>query len=145
MGYELAEYLFSKKEGKKRVSLDEIESHRGLGRAAVLGVLTGTPAGSLVGGYIGKKYADKLDEEGDYRGEKNGKKLIRKAGIAGAIGGAAVSAPLAYATSRKGRGGRAAVMAAGLGAVGAGFGARRNTRERLNKRSLREAGVDIIE
>ena len=68
-----------KKEDK--VLLEDVDSHRGLGRSLVFG---GTPG--AVGGYVGKKHADKLDREGKSDEEiKN--ETTKKAAKTGALTG----------------------------------------------------------
>jgi hypothetical protein len=135
-GYEYAQRIYSEEKKKRRVRLDEIESHRGLGRASVIGALTGGGAlPAAIGGYVGKKYADELDEEG-----ASDKEIITKSGRRAALAGGAITGSLgALATAvARPKDVKRTMAIAGIGtlgsALGAAAGARKNSRERLKKR-----------
>ena len=91
----ILERMFSKKnkENKRRgnkIALEDINSHRGLGRSAILGAL----APGMIGGYAGKKAANKADKEG-----KSDEEILKKAQKTGAIGGAIPGVALGAGTS----------------------------------------------
>ena len=132
------------KKGKKhRISLDKVNSNRGLGRSMILGaVIPGA-----VGGYAGKKAAEKADKEG-----KSDREIVEAASDRGMKVGAAVGGGLglahtlrSMAVAPKGYVGRNAVyglgrsaIIAGAGALGGYLGAKKNTKRRLEKRAYLE-------
>ena len=150
-GYEYAQKEFGKKkyrEDRKRERLEDIDSHRGLGRAATIGLLTNNLPATLIGGYMGKKKAEELDDEGksDHEIKRGAGKHAAKwgAGI-GAAMGAAGSAASAHLLRKFGIPvSRAAATASGAlggalwGGTGAYLGARKNTEKRIEKRILKE-------
>jgi hypothetical protein len=136
--------MFSeKKKSKNGVYLEDVNSHRGLGRSFLIGGL-----GGAIGGYAGKKAANKADAEGLSdkeilkRATKKGAKVgAITTGLAGAVG--SIPAALMY----KAGGNKVAAaavpivnggLAAGLGAVAGHFGAKKNTKTRLAKRAEME-------
>ena len=91
----ILERMFSKKnkENKRKgnkIALEDVNSHRGLGRSAILGAL----APGMIGGYAGKKAANKADKEG-----KSDEEILKKAQKTGAIGGAIPGVALGAGTS----------------------------------------------
>lgn len=91
----ILERLFSKrnkekKDKRNRIALEDVNSHRGLGRSAILGAL----APGMIGGYVGKKAANKADKEG-----KSDEEILKKAQKTGAIGGAIPGVALGAGTS----------------------------------------------
>lgn len=142
-GYEYAQKIYSEEKKKRKVRLDEVESHRGLGRAAVIGALTqGGALPAAIGGYVGKKYADELDEAG-----ASDKEIITKSGRRAALAGGAISGTLgAIATAAaRPKDVKRVMTIAGIGtlgsALGAAAGARKNSRERLKKRRNLENSI----
>lgn len=137
-GYEYAQREYSDKKKKKR--LEDIESHRGLGRAAVIGALTGGGVlPSAIGGYAGKKYAEKLDREGASDGKIITGSARRAALVGGginAVGGLGLMA-LAGKRDRKAAAAITALGTAG-GALASAAGARRNSIDRINKRNRKD-------
>lgn len=143
---------FAKKEKKpnkkKRRALEDVESHRGLGRSILLG--GPSPAGAL-GGFAGKMKANKLDKEGKSDKEilegasKHGAKVGAGLG-AGLIAGKAISEAIAYPKGMK----KLAVsgnlvpaaLVSGFGALGGYLGAKKNTKTRLEKRKYRKVEED---
>ena len=148
----LNEVIYSK---NNRTRLEDIDSNRGRGRSAVIGLL----APGMIGGYMGKKEAEKADNEG-LEDREIIKRAERKGGKSGAIAGAACSVPLAltsiYGADKLARFakrngvkvsrpaaiagtlGKSAMLTAGamgLGYLGGKLGARKNTRTRLEKRA----------
>ena len=155
-GYEYAQKEFSKKKKRyrDRERLEDLDSHRGLGRAAAVGLLTNNLPATLAGGYLGKKKAEELDDEGksDVEIKRGAGKHAAKWGagigaVTGAAGGAAAAgllngayrgmgiplrlSPAALATS-------GAVGGALWGGTGAYLGARKNAEDRIEKRNRRE-------
>ena len=133
------EKLFSSsdKEEKKRkhkIRLEDINSHRGLGRSLIISGLSGGGLAGTLGGYGGKKYVEKLDKRGDY----TDRELVTKASRAGALGGAALGTGMALI----GKNYKAIPVVAGLSAIGAAAGARKNTRARLEKRRMIEDNME---
>ena len=114
---------FSEGEKKKRkIRLGGIQSHRGLGRSAILGVIVP----GMVGGYIGKKKAEDLDDEG-----KSDAEILRGSRKTGAIAGAATGAALGLSVGRSVGSG---LFGVATGALGGYLGSDKNTRTRLKKR-----------
>lgn len=110
-------------DGEKRaVRLGDIQSHRGRGRAAVLGAIVP----GMVGGYIGKKKAEELDDEG-----KSDAEILRGSRKTGAIAGAATGAALGLGVGRSVGSG---LFGVSTGALGGYLGSDKNTRTRLKKR-----------
>lgn len=133
-----------KSKKKKRRALEDVESHRGLGRSILLG--GPSPAGAL-GGFLGKKKADQLDKEGKSDKEilegasKHGAKMGAGVG-AGLIAGKAIGEAIASPKGMKklaisGNIVPAAVVG-GFGALGGYLGAKKNTKTRLEKRKYRK-------
>ena len=133
--------FYSEPEGNRggaRIRLEDIKSHRGLGRSFIGGL-----PGAL-GGYVGKKAADRADAEG--KSDEEIKKIAAKkatrtgAAIGGAIG-LANAASSGFVLHKVGAGGRKIAtnavrdiaIATGLGALGSRLGAKKNTKERLKK------------
>lgn len=117
---------FSDGEKKRAVRLGDIQSHRGRGRAAVLGAIVP----GMVGGYIGKKKAEDLDDEG-----KSDAEILRGSRKTGAIAGAVTGAGLGLGIGRSvGRG----LFGVATGALGGYLGSDKNTRTRLKKRKEME-------
>lgn len=146
--FEINQREFAKKENKpkkKRRPLEDVESHRGLGRSLIVGLPSG-PGGAL-GAFLGKKKADELDAEG-----KSDREIIRGAsnyaagagaGIgAGLLGGKMISDAIMLPKGMK----KAAIVgnlvplatATGFGALGGYLGAKKNTKTRLEKRKYRK-------
>ena len=135
------------KNKKRKVYLEDVNSHRGLGRSIILGA----GPGGAIGGYFGKKAADKADREG-----KSDREIKEIAGKSGAKYGAAAGAGIGLANAArravfagKGNVGRALLYGAGnaavfggLGALGGYAGARKNTSRRLEKRAAKEREQD---
>lgn len=114
-------------EGEKRkIRLEDIQSHRGRGRAAVLGAIVP----GMVGGYIGKKKAEDLDDEG-----KSDAEILRGSRKTGAIAGAATGAALGLGVGRSVGSG---LFGVATGALGGYLGSDKNTRTRLKKRKEME-------
>lgn len=113
---------FSDGEKKRAVRLVDIQSHRGRGRAAVLGAIVP----GMVGGYIGKKEAEDLDDEG-----KSDAEILRGSRKTGAIAGAATGAALGLGVGRSVGSG---LFGVATGALGGYLGSDKNTRTRLKKR-----------
>jgi len=120
------------------VRLEDIKSHRGLGRS-LIGGLPG-----VLGGYAGKKAANKADAEGKSDEEIKKiatKKAARRGAAIGSAFGLANAAIDGYVLKKAGAGGRKIATravrniagAVGLSALGAGLGAKKNTKERLKK------------
>lgn len=131
-------YLFSEEKKKKKPSLSRINSHRGLGRAILTSVPTGS--GSLIGGYVAKNKADELDAKGLSDDEiligakSHGGKIGALTGAITGIGSAAVkhkSLPIAIASG---------LGMAGMGYVGGSQAAKVNTKARLRKRRAKMRG-----
>lgn len=136
--------FYSEPEGNRggaRTRLEDVKSHRGLGRNFLVG---GGVEGAL-GGYVGKKAANKADAEG--KSDEEIKKIAtKKATKAGALIGGTGALASAIVDDRMlkkldytklGRVGIAAgTLAAGTGlsALGARLGAKKNTEVRLKKR-----------
>ena len=118
---------------KKRKSLKDVDSNKGLKRAILTAPLTG--GGSLVGGYLSKEEANKADEEGE-----SDEEIVRRAkskGLkAGAItaGGMNLLAALAAPKSEKMKVVSGLPIAVGFGALGGRNAAGVNTKARLKKR-----------
>ena len=127
---EFQETLFSKKNKKNSPKLANIDSHRGLGRAAVVGGM-----GGMVGGYVGKRKAEELDEAGASDSE-----IIRKSSEHAAKAGAAAGALQGMGFGAATRNPLLMVSGAGAGAVsgaaGAYLGARKNAQSKIAKRRL---------
>jgi hypothetical protein len=145
--------MFSKDSEKKKshngIYLEDINSHRGLGRSMILGaVLPGA-----IGGYAGKKAANKADNEGlsDREILKKAKRKGSKVGaLAGGLAGAVTSVPFAAAAHHFTGGNKLATAAvpvalstvgAGVGALGGYLGAKKNTKTRLAKRAQMERNI----
>lgn len=134
---------------EKRIKLSDIQSHRGLGRALLLG--GGIVPGAFAG-YAGKRAADEADEEGlsdveikkaaTKRGAKVGAMLGgATVGALGGLSGVALSHRIAKKLGTKARIGVGLASAVGsglggaaVGALGGYLGADKNTRTRLKKR-----------
>ena len=116
-------------EDEDKVYLEDVNSHRGLGRSAILGGY-----GGAVGGYAGKKYAEKLDREGKSDREimRESTKRARRvgAGIAG-VGGLAVG----LGSKMGAKAVPLAVANAAVGGVAAHLGAKKNAKTRMEKRA----------
>jgi hypothetical protein len=127
---EFQETVFSKKNKKNSPKLANIDSHRGLGRAAVVGGM-----GGMVGGYVGKRKAEELDEAGASDSE-----IIRKSSEHAAKAGAAAGALQGMGFGAATRNPLAMIAGAGGGAVsgaaGAYLGARKNAQSKIAKRRL---------
>lgn len=135
--------FYSEPEGNRggaRTRLEDVKSHRGLGRNFLVGGVEGA-----LGGYVGKKAANKADAEG--KSDEEIKKIAtKKATKAGALIGGTSALVSAIVGDRKlkkldytklGRAGIAAgtlAAGAGLSALGARLGAKKNTEVRLKKR-----------
>lgn len=127
---------FSKKEEKKSeekkntryVALEDVQSHRGLGRSLILSA----PVGGVgaVGGYIGKRAANKADSEG-LSDKDIYKKSVTAARRSGGLLGAAVAAGATKTVA-------GTAVGAVIGAASASMGAKKNTRKRLEKRAFKE-------
>lgn len=131
------------KKRKNKVYLEDVNSHRGLGRSIILGA--GIPG--AVGGFVGKKKADEADREG-----KSDREIKEIAGKTGAKTGALVGGALGLANTLSGAAGSpkgyvgrsiayglgATAGLGGLGALGGYLGARKNTSRRLEKRAAEE-------
>lgn len=142
-GYEVEEEReFSEKEEdskkvRRKVSLKDVNSHRGLGRSYILGGY-----GGAIGGYVSKGKANKLDEMGatDLEIKEGAIKRGRNVGAAAGAGMAALSSiPYlkAEGVDKKTKAALALLAAgagAGAGALGGHFGAKKNVRTRLEKR-----------
>ena len=129
------ERIFSKKNKKKRerVDLEDVESHRGLGRSLLIGGLPGA-----VGAYTGKDAANKAAKEGksDEEVVKAASKRGRNVGAAlGAAGTLAAIPSLKYLPKKKAiaLGALAAAGNVGAGALAGHLGAKKNTEDRLKK------------
>lgn len=129
-GKELVEKLYSEKkeERKHKISLEDINSHRGLGRATLLAVPS--YGGSLVGGYVSKKVADSADREG-----LSDEDIKKKAEKYGAITGMGTGAAIGL---MKGHNLLSTGIISGLGALGGYLGANKNVKVRLKKRKEME-------
>lgn len=138
-----------KKPKKKRRPLEDVKSHRGLGRSLIVGLPSGF--GGAVGAFLGKKKADKLDAEG-----KSDKEILKGATKHAAAAGAGIGAGLVGANivgssimAPKGMK-KAAIVgslaplaaATGFGALGGYLGAKKNTKTRLEKRKYRKIDDD---
>ena len=88
----------------------------------ISGALGQLGAGGLAGRYVGKREVEKALEEGDDL-ETAKERGLKKAAIAGAIGGGAVQG---LAGARMGAAVPAALIGAGRGALGGYFGTKRN-------------------
>ena len=110
--------FYSDGEKKRAIRLGDIQSHRGRGRAAVLGAIVP----GMVGGYIGKKKAEDLDDEG-----KSDAEILRGSRKTGAIAGAALGLGV-------GRSVGSGLFGVATGALGGYLGSDKNTRTRLKKR-----------
>ena len=131
-GYEYAQKEFAEKEKdeeKKKKKKYKNESHRGYGRALIVGGIQGG-----AGRYAGKREVEKALEEGD--DIKTAKKRgLDKATKVGAIGGAGIgvirgaTAGPGGAGQRIGRAVGAGAINGALGAAGARWGTSRNNRE----------------
>lgn len=142
--YELGENnevrMFSSNEKKnsRKVALEDVNSHRGLGRAILFSPFDG--GGGLVGGYVSKDEADKADLEG-----ADDKEIIRRAGKKGrkygAITGGVIGAGTGLQAGLPGMIVNGAV-GAGIGAVGGRNAARVNTKARLKKRARMEEKLE---
>lgn len=136
------EKMFSeKKRNRNNVALEDVDSHRGLGRSVVVPtLLTGIPSGvgGAVGGYVAKRHAEKLDREG-HSDEKILKGAKRRGGEAGAIGGAALGLGAGLAFKKAGLNPAIpTIVGAAGGALGGYLGAGKNTKDRLMKRRMKE-------
>lgn len=154
-GYEYAQKEFSKKKKKNNSGerLEDISSHRGLGRAAAIGGISYTLPATLIGGYKGKKKAEELDRQG-----KSDREIIREsgkhaarwgAGIGAGIGagvGAAAGSLVNSIHKKMGTGQRVnplltaanvGLSGALWGGVGAYAGAKKNAEDRIEKRNKR--------
>ena len=130
-GYEYAQREFAEKEEKKEKKKKkkyENESHRGYGRAIIVG---GAPGGA--GRYVGKREVEKALEEGDDIKKKK-RRGLDKATKFGAISGAGLG--VAGSLAAPGNAGQKIARAVGtgtlygtLGAAGARWGTSRNNRE----------------
>ena len=131
------------KKKRRETALEDVESRRGYGRAFLLG-LPGSGLSALAGTYAGSRRADELDRQG-----KSDKEILRGAGNRAALVGGGLGAGLAGGIAAIGatkgklsigeaskRIGHAAMVGGAFGGLGSYFGARKNTRERLNKRIL---------
>lgn len=129
--------------------MEDVESHRGLGRSLIVGLPSGP--GGAVGAFLGKKKADKLDAEGKSDKEilKGATKHAAAAGAgigAGLVGGKMISDAIILPKGMK----KAAVVgkivplaaATGFGALGGYLGAKKNTKTRLEKRKYRKIDDD---
>lgn len=132
--------MFSSNEKKNshKVALEDVNSHRGLGRAILLSPIDA--GGGLVGGYAAKDEADKADQEG-----ADDKEIIRRVGKKGKKYGAIAGGTIgALRTSKAGLPGMAigGAIGAGLGALGGRNAARVNTKARLKKRARMEEKLE---
>lgn len=131
------------KKKEKRTALRDIESRRGYGRSFLLSA--GRPS-ALVGTYVGSRRADELDRQG-----KSDREILRGASDRAALVGSGLGAGLGagtaalYATKRGLRFGEAArgiastaAIGGALAGLGSYFGAKKNTKERLNQRDLED-------
>ena len=140
----------------ERTKLEDIQSHRGLGRSLVFGGVPGA-----IGGYVGKSAANKADEEGKSDKEimKAAKSSATKAGLIGAGVGTAVNAKnlkeshralTELGTKALGNRSKAAKISAGAHVAGtaigaaitagaARWGAKKNTEKRLAKRAIKDS------
>lgn len=139
-GAEERYYSEKKKKKKNKISLDKVDSHRGLGRSLLIGGVPGA-----LGAYTGKSAANKADKEGKSDEEivEAASKKGRKAGaILGGAAGTIYAAPqlIKVYGGKKGALGAAAAgaLSAGFGAAAGHFGAKKNTKERLKKRAYME-------
>lgn len=134
---EVIRMFAEKKESKKRkVSLEQVESNKGLKRAIITALPTG--GGSLTGGYIAKGEADKADKEG-----ADDKEIVRRAKKKGLEVGALTGAAIGGLTALKTGSAIPVVVGAGLGALGGRNAAGVNTKDRLRKRALKETGSKL--
>lgn len=121
-------YYSEKKKKKNKISLDKVDSHRGLGRSLLIGGVPGA-----LGAYTGKSAANKADKEGKSDEEivEAASKRGRKAGaiLAGAVGAAGAAPQLIKVYGGK---------KGALGAAAGHFGAKKNAKERLKKRAYME-------
>lgn len=130
----LLESLYSDGEKtKKRKSLKDFDSSKGIKRTYLSALMTG--GGSVAGRIKGEEEADKADEEGASDTE-----IIRRAGQAGgkrgALVGAAGGSLLGIASSRRLGGAAKGVITGGtLGYLGGRNSSRIQTRDRLRKRA----------
>lgn len=128
---------------ENRTALRDIESKRGYGRAFLLSL--GRPS-ALAGTYVGSRRADELDRQG-----KSDREILRGAGERAALVGAGLGTGLgaalgAYRANKRGlRIGEAskvigahALAGGAFGSIGSYFGAKKNTKERLNQRDLED-------
>lgn len=128
------------KKKEKRTALRDIESRRGYGRSLLLSY-TGP-----VGTYVGSRRADELDRQG-----KSDREILRgasdRAALVGGLAGTGLGAAIgAYRANKRGlRIGEAskvigthALASGAFGTLGGYFGARKNTKERLDKRDLED-------
>ncbi len=131
------------KKKEKKTALRDIESHRGYGRSFLLSF--GRPS-ALAGTYVGSRRADELDRQG-----KSDREIIRGASSRAALVGSGLGAGLGagaaalYAAKRGLRLGEAsrgiassAAIGGALAGLGSYYGARKNTKERLNQRDLED-------
>lgn len=149
--------IMKKNHRKHKIRLEDIESHRGLGRSILLG--GGIGGGGMIGGYLSKEKADDLDREGKSDGDikRGATRHGRNTGaIAGAlIGGlgAAASASLINKSSIYRSlgikaahpfisGAQGAVSGGLIGALGGHLGAKKNVEKRLAKRKELEGRDD---
>lgn len=122
--------FYSDGEKKRAVRLGNIQSHRGSGRAAVLGAIVP----GMVGVYTGKKKAEDLDDKG-----KSDAEILRGSKKTGAIAGAVTGAGLGLGIGGSvGRG----LFGVATGALGGYLGSDKNTRTRLKKRKEMEARLN---
>lgn len=130
-GYEYAQKEFAEKEKdeeKKKKKKYKNESHRGYGRAIILGDVSGA-----AGRYVGKREVEKALEEGDDI-ETAKKRGLDKATKVGAISGAGIglvqgAAGPGNAGQRVGRAVGAAAARGVFSGAGARWGTSRNNRE----------------
>lgn len=135
-------------EGKKKIPLSKVDSHRGLGRS----LLIGGPVGAI-GAYTGKGAADKADREG-----KSDEDIVRAASKRGRLVGAGLGAVAGAGAAAAGAGtellkkanpklAKSALITAGslgalngavLGGAAGHFGAKKNARERVKSRAYLE-------
>ena len=142
-GYE--QRLFDEEaEKEKRTKLADVEGHAGRKRSIATGILgnmatssLGAPIGIGVGRYAGTKLAEQLDEEGA-DDDKILKESDKRAAIAGALSGAAGSALPASAMLGLKGGALYGLGGAALGALGGYRSSHVKTKDRLEKRQLRD-------
>ena len=140
--FRIKRFSSSDKKKKKKKEFEDIASGRGIGRGTIASLLlphprlirpgkgaTSLPLGGIGGIAAAQLEANKLMKEGKLSDEE----IVDRAAKRGAIAGGLVHAAPLLALGRGGNPIRKAALAAGGGAVGGYFGAKKNTEDRIKK------------